>query len=334
MATIEEYELMEPLGSGGHGSVWLARERRGLGREFAIKRVGTMRLDGVARLEREAVLLSHLDHPAIVRVHDVVRDGAGFALVTELARGGSLAARRAEGPLAGCAAVGLMIEVADAVGSAHAAGVVHGDLKPSNILLSTQGRALVADFGVARWLDEPTGTRARPASPVAGTPGYAAPEVVAGRHPGPFSDVYSIAAMLAALVGDGPPRRAGDALDLPVSPALASVLVAALAGTAAQRYPNASTFASALAATPEARGRVLRSGQTAGLHPSVDQEAPVRLGRQTSSAFGRGRWTWRWTAVVVAAAIAGAAVAWLVIGRAADPTRAFDGQVAPALVHS
>ena len=341
MATIEDYELMQTLGTGGHGTVWLARERSGQGREVAIKRIGTSRLDAVARLEREAVLLSHLEHPAIVRLHDVVRDGEGFALVTELARGGSLAARRAVGPLTGSEAVGLVIEAADAVGSAHVAGVVHGDLKPSNILLSTQGRALVADFGVARWLGDRTGPGgglverssgsaggSGSAGTVSGAPGYAAPEVMAGTRPGPFSDVYSLAATLVALVGIGPPRKATDALDLPVSPALASVLAAALAGTASRRYPNAATLASALSATPEARDGRPRARAAVGSparRPGISSESPP-----AAAALSQRHRSWRRTAIVVVAAVAGATLAWLVVDRATRAPSAQDGQVAPA----
>lgn len=331
MAAIEDYELLKPLGGGGHGSVWSARERAGLGREVAIRRLGVIRLDGVARLEREAVLLSHLANPAIVVVRDIVRDGDGFALVTDLAPGGSLADRRADGPMTGVAAVAFGLQVADAVALAHEAAVVHGNIKPSNILLDADDRALVGDFGIARWLSQPPGLAARAAP--SDSAGFAAPEVAAGRRPGPHSDVYSLAATVVALIGDGPPQRPGDALDLPISAALGSVLAAALAPSAPDRYPNAASLAKALAATPEGSVYRRRTDPGEGLvGVSPGAQRLKALSPAGGSAFGWGKWTWRWI-VVVAAAIAGA-LTWLAVDEASDSQRVLEGQVAAVVVHS
>ena len=104
------------------------------------------------RLEREAVLLAQLDHPNILRLIDVVSDGEGVALVTELAAGGSVADRLLAGPLDAAVAVSWLLPLAEALGSAHRRRVVHGDVKPANVLLTADDLPLLADFGLATWL--------------------------------------------------------------------------------------------------------------------------------------------------------------------------------------
>ncbi|WP_340556992.1 serine/threonine-protein kinase [Streptomyces sp. GSL17-111] len=211
------FALEARLGGGGMGTVWRARDLV-LDRAVALKEVRPSDPDLAeydpdaaamlrARVLREARALARVDHPHVVTVHHVV-DGAEHAypwLVLELVTGGSLADRLACGPLAPAEAARLGREVLSGLRAAHAAGVEHRDVKPANVLLRPDGRAVLTDFGIAA-VREATALTAT--GSVIGTPDYMAPERISGAPGGPAADLWSLAMMLyVAVEGDHPLRR-------------------------------------------------------------------------------------------------------------------------------
>jgi hypothetical protein len=201
----ERYRLMKGPVRGGTGEVWLAHDDE-LGRDVVLKRVpGDTSPAGFDRLRAEARVLARFSHPHVVTLHDAVRVGrrarASSWLVMEYVPGGSLDARP---PLSPELAAHLGGQIADALIALHAQGIVHGDIKPGNIVVAADGTAKLADFGAAyRVGGKETIT---PQGAVSYTPDYAAPEVVRGQ-PEPASDVFSLAAMVYALVTGRPPRH-------------------------------------------------------------------------------------------------------------------------------
>ncbi|WP_239139608.1 serine/threonine-protein kinase, partial [Sphaerisporangium krabiense] len=175
------YRLIAPIGQGGMGTVWRAADEL-LRQEVAIKEVllppelgAEHRAELRERTLREARAAASLrSHPSIVTVHDVVLEGGQPWIVMELVRGRSLDKIVREGgplPPARVAAIGLA--VLDALGAAHAAGILHRDVKPGNVLITDDGRVLLTDFGIATIAGDPALTQA---GLLSGSPGYTAPE--------------------------------------------------------------------------------------------------------------------------------------------------------------
>lgn len=202
------YELARELGRGGYGVVFEAFDRE-LGRTLALKAMRADRGSAVAerRFRREVLLMRAVLHPNLVRLFDFGSEADFVFLTMELVRGESLAARLARtGPLAVDETVTLAAALVQGLGALHEAGIVHRDVKPSNVLIPEGepgglARVRLSDLGVARRLDSeeahpPTG----PA--MVGTLGYLAPEVVRGARARPASDLFSLGLTLAdALLG-------------------------------------------------------------------------------------------------------------------------------------
>ena len=189
----------ELLGRGGMGEVYRARHLS-LGRNVAVKILSgelAQSSEFRMRFEREARLLAALDHPHIVRVFDygISRDEEPF-ISMELVEGGNLAQRI---PLPAQRALSFARELADALGHAHARGVLHCDIKPENVLIDEAGHVRLSDFGIARWLTPSPGALTR-TSRVMGTPPYMSPEAMAGRTPDARMDVYSLGVLLAEMI--------------------------------------------------------------------------------------------------------------------------------------
>ena len=196
----------------------------------------------------EARLAGALSHPNVVVVHDVVRHRQGSLIVMEYVAGGSLEERlREHGPLGAREAVDLLRGVVAGLAAVHARGVVHGDVKPANVLLTPDGTPKLSDFGVAQRERAATVTLAT--APRGLTPRYAAPEVAAGGRATPASDVWSAGRLFLDAVG----AADLDALPADVPPEVAAAVRRALARDAGARFPDAAAFLAATGALPAPR---------------------------------------------------------------------------------
>ncbi len=273
----EQYEIVRPLGRGGMGAVYLARERT-LERFVAIKvlRPDLAELhDGRERFRREARVAAQLSHPGILPLHAFGELGGIWYFVMGYVRGVSLAERlRVEGRLPPEEAHRILSELADALECAHRAGVVHRDIKPANILLDEDsGRAILADFGISKVRGSADGLTVT--GMIIGSPHFMSPEQAEGSpHVDERSDVYSLGAvgytMLAGRepfagvdadvlarwrVTHDPPSLQSVAASLP--PELASVMMRCLAREPALRWPDARSLKEALGLAGGEAGRAL-----------------------------------------------------------------------------
>ena len=202
------YEIVAPLGAGGMGEVYRARDFR-LERDVAIKVLpGHLSDDpqALARFEREAKAVAALSHPNILAIYDLGSDGGSTYAVTELLEGETLRSLLGRGALPWRKAVEIGSSVADGLSAAHSKGIVHRDLKPENIFLTVDGRAKVLDFGLARQkptsspedeTDAPTQTEP---GVVMGTVGYMSPEQIRGRIADAPSDIFSLGCVLYEMI--------------------------------------------------------------------------------------------------------------------------------------
>jgi eukaryotic-like serine/threonine-protein kinase len=194
------------------GAVWLARDET-LGRDVAIKRIGTApggESADLSRAEREARLAARLNHPHVVAVFDLITEGDERWLVMEYVDGVTLSGLvQRDGALTPDQASPLVRQAADALAAAHAAGIVHRDVKPSNILVTSDGQVKLSDFGIARAEADASLTQT---GLVTGSPAYLAPEVASGQMATTASDVWSLGATLFHALAGRPPYEVGDNL--------------------------------------------------------------------------------------------------------------------------
>jgi serine/threonine protein kinase len=245
------YTLDREIGRGGMGAVWLGRDEV-LGREVALKKIGMVpggTSPDLVRAEREAKLAARLNHPHVVAVFDLVDDAHEQWLVMEHVQGVNLAELvRRNGPLPVDRAANLIAQAAEALAEAHAAGIVHRDVKPSNILVTPTGQVKLTDFGIARAETDPSLTRT---GLVTGSPAYLAPEVASGRMATAASDVWSLGATLYHALEGSPPYEVGDNLmgtmfrivnDEPPRPTQAGWLAPLVEATMAKRREDRWTM--------------------------------------------------------------------------------------------
>ncbi|MFF8932748.1 protein kinase [Streptomyces longwoodensis] len=209
------YTAHQILGRGSAGTVWLGEGPEGPVAIKLLREDLASDEELVGRFVQERTALLGLDHPNVVSVRDLVVDGNDLALVMDLVRGTDLRTRLdRDRRLAPEAAVAITADVAEGLAAAHAAGVVHRDVKPENVLLDMQGplgpggshRALLTDFGVAKLIDTPKRTRA---TKIIGTPDYLAPEIVEGLPPRAAVDIYALATVLYELLAGFTPFGGG-----------------------------------------------------------------------------------------------------------------------------
>lgn len=209
------YTAHQILGRGSAGTVWLGEGPEGPVAIKLLREDLASDQELVGRFVQERTALLSLDHARVVGVHDLVVDGNDLALVMDLVRGTDLRTRLdRERRLAPEAAVAIVADVADGLAAAHAAQIVHRDVKPENVLLDMQGPlgpggshpALLTDFGVAKLIDSPRRTRA---TKIIGTPDYLAPEIIEGLPPRAAVDIYALATVLYELLAGFTPFGGG-----------------------------------------------------------------------------------------------------------------------------
>ncbi len=253
------YRLEAPIGRGAMGVVWRARDQL-LDRDVALKEVQIAetltddeRANAYQRTLREAKTAARLNHPGVVTVYDVAEDGGAPWIVMQLVSAQSLDQVLAtSGPLPPRRAAEVGRQLLSALSVAHAAGVMHRDVKPSNVLLGQDDRAVLTDFGIATFQGDPRLTQT---GMVMGSPGFTAPERIRGEDASPASDLWSLGATLyAAVEGHGPFEKRGGAIttmsaiineDAPAAPragAFGQVIAALLRREPADR-PDAVTAA-------------------------------------------------------------------------------------------
>ncbi|MEO3884892.1 protein kinase [Nonomuraea sp. B5E05] len=206
------YRLVRTIGQGGMGTVWQAHDEV-LGRDVAVKEVlpppdltGSEREVFAVRTFREARAAGRVAHPSVAAVYDVLEERGHPWIVMQLVRSRTLGeAIREDGPMPPPQAARVGLQLLEALRAAHAAGVLHRDVKPDNVLLTKDGRAVLTDFGIATTEDEAPVTRT---GILIGTPAYMAPERAAGGRAGPASDLWALGATLyLAVEGDSPFQR-------------------------------------------------------------------------------------------------------------------------------
>jgi len=203
------YQLDTTIGRGAMGEVWRAYDQM-LGRPVAVKILLAQNADPTAdsRFRLEAQTAGRLHHPHVVGVLDFGEHADRLFLVMELVEGDSLAGALADvGRLAAERVADIAAQAAAGLAVAHEQGIVHRDIKPGNLLLDADGTLKIGDFGIARFMDDPSGALTATGQ-IVGTSLYIAPERALGKTAGPASDVYSLGCVLYQLLTGHPPFRA------------------------------------------------------------------------------------------------------------------------------
>jgi eukaryotic-like serine/threonine-protein kinase len=276
----DRYAEPRPIGHGGMGKIYLARDRE-LGRQVAIKLLDERFADDESlrrRFQREALTAARLSGQAhVVTIFDVGEWRGRPFIVMEYLPGGTLADRARKRPVDRGQALGWLAQAATALDAAHAEGIVHRDVKPPNLLFDARGELQVVDFGIARAVDDTIGMTA--AGTILGTAGYLSPEQARGEPASPASDRYALAVVAYELLTGGRPFEGGSAtaeaaahIHTPVPPAsergvglppaVDAVFERALAKSAEDRYGSAADFVAALSSAlrpreEKARTRIL-----------------------------------------------------------------------------
>jgi eukaryotic-like serine/threonine-protein kinase len=257
----KRYRPIALLGTGGMGSVYLTRDEE-LGELVAVKVLRPELVDDAAMVERfrdEVRIARRVSSPLVARTHDLAEHDGRWFVTMQYVEGETLSARlRREGRMTMADILPIARDVCDGLSAVHAAGVVHRDLKPGNVLLSKQGRAVLTDFGIALSADA-----ALTKTDGSGTPTYTAPEQLAGEAVDPRADVFSLGAMLYVMAtgerpfpngrtGDedapDPKRVAPDTVD-----AFAAVVMRAMARNPRDRFPSSDAVKLSLEAAGPGR---------------------------------------------------------------------------------
>jgi hypothetical protein len=240
---VGDYQLVRRIGRGAMGEVWLARHVRTHGiAAVKVLRDGSPRTRERMRrfFARERRAVARLSHPNIVQLFDLGADYIAMRYID-----GPTLARRLATPISPAAALDITLQIAAALGHAHSRGVVHRDVKPSNILLDSIGNAYLADFGLAALLDDADAAEDR-----GGTPQYMAPEQARGQPAGPAADQFALGIVLAEMLAGGRVAADPDAVAAALPHALPRALVDAVRRAidpdAALRWPTIEHFATAL----------------------------------------------------------------------------------------
>ncbi len=323
------YEILAPLGAGGMGEVYRARDAR-LGREVAVKVLPasfSSDPDRLRRFEQEARAAGLLNHPNITSVYDIgAVDGAPY-VVSELLQGETLRAALAGGPLSTRRALDYATQIAEGLAAAHEKGIVHRDLKPENVFVTKDGRVKILDFGLAKLTrpeagtapltEVPTATAGTEPGIVLGTVGYMAPEQVRGRPADARSDIFAFGAILYEMLSGQRAFRGGSAADTmsailredppdlsvtnqTISPGLERIVRHCLEKNPEQRFQSARDLAFNLEAVSGVSGVAL---------PTAAAVSPARPRRWLGAA----------AAIAIVAAVVAGFAARSFLGRAESP---------------
>src|SRR3954466_9861435 len=311
------YEIQSPLGAGGMGEVYRARDTR-LNRDVAIKILPasfSADPDRLQRFAQESRAAAALNHPNILSIYDIGEDRGAPYVVSELLEGESLRERLRAGPLSSRKALDYAQQIAKGLAAAHDKGIVHRDLKPENLFITSDGRAKILDFGLAKFThpetsvtdDAPTMQVATEAGTVMGTAGYMSPEQVRGKPTDGRSDIFSFGAILyemlsgkrafhgdtaadtmSAILKEDPPDLSETNRN--ISPALERIVQHCLEKNPESRFHSASDIAFDLE-------------HLSGLSGSSAKVLPVQSSASKSKA-------WLTSAILCISALATLAIGW------------------------
>lgn len=314
--TLGHYRLLEKLGQGGQATAFKAEDLR-LGRPVVIKALRPeLAITEAARkrFEREACLCSALEHPNISALYDMGEDRGVRYLVMQYAEGATLERFMAGRPLGTQGALSLAIQIADALAVAHAHGIVHRDVKPSNVIVTPDGHAKVLDFGLAKMIGGDGGPGMPSGDPSDtqvgvpyGTLGYGSPEQASGAAVDHRTDIFSLGVVIYEMVTGRRPFRGKNPIDVlhavlhdtpvpaavlspRIPPELQAILDRALAKDAADRFPSMAALRDELRALQRrlARG-VASAGPPSAAEPRRRSRAYSLLGETFSRVFGGRR---------------------------------------------
>jgi serine/threonine-protein kinase len=301
IAALGRYEIAAQLGRGAMGVVYRARDPL-LGREVAVKTIllpadEAERAEYEARFQQEARAAAALNHPGIVTIHDIGRADGVLYMAMEYVEGHELRDALAGGQgLPVPQAVAIAAQLADALGYAHARGIVHRDVKPANVMILRDGRAKIMDFGIARIAASDVKTQT---GVLMGSPKYMSPEQVQGRPADARSDLFSLGVVLHEMLCGAPPFTGDDvsmlmynvahadppppsAVNAAVPRMLDLIVARALAKSPEQRYADAAQMAADLRACAPAPPRDAgTTGATVALAATTLRPGAVMAGDRT-----------------------------------------------------
>ncbi len=320
--TLGEYKILDRIGVGGIGDVYRGRDTR-LGRTVAIKVVKPEIAGDAVRRERfvrDARAASVLSHPSIAALYDIGEDQGALFVAFEFVPGETLRAEIAGRAMNPRRALELAVQMADALADAHAAGVVHGDLKPDNVIVTPKGRVKILDFGLSAWTNGGAARVHAAAAPTADaaaardTIAYMSPEQTIGERGDHRTDIFSFAVMLFEMLTGRPPFAGADALPLQIAQAVAPapsslnpavpqeidpIVQRALAKSLDQRSESAATIAAELRSVEA----ILDERATA-----AELQAEMVRPRRKKTRFP-------WLIAVFVLIVLALALSWLLLGR-------------------
>ena len=303
---IPGYRILRPIGEGGMASVFLAVQES-LDREVALKVMApalAANSEFTERFLKEGRITAKLQHQNLVTVFDIGTHAGIYYLAAEYIPGGTLKERITAGGLTTGEILDIAVDVARGLDFAHGKGFVHRDVKPGNILFRNDGSVVLADFGIAKAMDNSTSSTVAGAS--IGTPDYMSPEQARAEPVDGRSDLYSLGTVLFEMLTGAPPYQASDPFTvalmhvthpLPKLPTelawLQPLIDRMMAKQAAERFQNGAEFIAAahklLASAPEAAGALSR---TAAKSANRISSSTVQRTRVVNREQGRPRWVW------------------------------------------
>lgn len=304
------FEILELIGRGGMGDVYRARDSH-LKRDVAIKVLppdAARDPTSIVRFEREARAASALNHPNILQISGIGHAAGTYWIASELLRGESLRQVIERGALTARRATEIAIQIADGLAAAHAAGIVHRDLNPGNVMIAPDGRVKILDFGLAtRAPGISSASGSLPAgitTPglVMGTPGYMAPEQINGKPADSRSDIFALGVLLHEMLSGARAFNGGSTIE---------VLNANLKAEPAELSPSVPLALQRITARCIEKEPTRRFQSAADLSFALAAVSDASASRAPATAAGRPSWP-KWIAATLAVAILGAGGAYWV----------------------